>query len=401
MNWNRAFSERTQSMKRSAVRELLKLTAQPEMISFAGGLPAPELFPVEEIKAATATVWETRAASALQYGQTEGLAELRDWVAESHSRPGLSLGRENVLIVSGSQQGLDLIGRILLDEGDEVAVENPSYLAMFSAWRPSKPRFAPVPSDAAGMVVEELAARQDRAPKLLYINPDFQNPQGTTLGRERRKILAALARERGIAVAEDNPYTALRYEGDPLPSLLHLNASARADGGFGSEVIQLGSFSKVLAPGLRVGWVIAEETVIDKLVLAKQACDLHTCTLSQHVALEVARAGVLDRQIPRLCSAYRERRDAMLNALETCLAGTMTWTRPEGGMFLMARLPEGMDANEVLRQALRQKVAFVPGQDFHCDGRGQNTLRLNFSCAQPALIAEGIARLAKVIAQLS
>ncbi len=396
MDWNDKFSRQTQWMKRSAVRELLKLTARPEVISFAGGLPAPELFPVREIEAAAAEVWKRRPAAALQYGETEGVGELRDWIAARFSRADLTLRRENVLITSGSQQGLDLIGRILLNPHDRVVVENPSYLAMFSAWRPQQANFVPVASDADGMVIAAIAEISEPL-KMIYLNPDFQNPQGTTLSLARRVGLSAILKQKNIALIEDNPYADLRFEGSSLPSVFQLNAVANANGVIESQVIQLGSFSKILAPGLRLGWVIAEEAVIDKLTLAKQACDLHTSSLAQHIVLELARSGVIDRQIPHLQSAYRERRDAMVAALETFFPEGVSWTRPEGGMFLMVRLPKGADAEELLRRALKLNVAFVPGRDFHCNGLGQNTLRLNFSCAKPALISEGIGRLAKAL----
>lgn len=358
MNWANLFADRTRHMRRSAIRELLRCTRQPEMISFAGGLPAPEMFPLEEIHAAASRL----PASALQYGETEGVVELRDWVAERFKRP-----RENVLIVSGAQQGLDLLGRVLFNEGDPVEVENPTYLALLAAWRPLGVRFV----------------RQNG--KIAYTVPNYQNPQGTTLDLAQRRALV----ERGIGIVEDDPYRELRFEGEPLPTLLELDR--------GENVIHVSTFSKVLAPGLRVGWVIGPEAVIEKLVQAKQAVDLQTSTFNQMLILDLLRSGVWERQIPRLRSTYRERRDVMLAALEEHFPEGVTWTRPTGGMFLMVHLPADMNAAELLPACLAKNVAFVPGEEFHIDGMGKNTMRLNFSNAKPERIAEGIRRLAGVI----
>lgn len=396
MNWPARFAARTRRMKRTAVRELLKLTAQPEMISFAGGLPAPELFPIREVQAATKAVLGRVGPAALQYGETEGLAELRDWIADRFSRPGLRINRSHVAIVTGAQQALDLIGRIFLDEGDAVIVENPTYLAVLSAWRPLGIRFLAVPSDESGLRVEDLEPLLHRRPKLIYTIPNFQNPQGTTLCRDRRWRLAELAREHHIPFVEDDPYGELRFEGIPLPHVSEFNARQNAHGAWESEVIYVGTFSKVLMPGLRVGWVIAPEPVIEKIVQAKQAVDLHTSTLCQWITWELIRGGVLERQIPRLRQAYRERRDAMMSALKNYFPNKVTWTRPEGGMFLMASLPQELDANEVLKEAIAHKVVFVPGREFHLEG-GANTMRLNFSNSTPGRIAEGIKRLATVV----
>ena len=384
-------------MKRTAVRELLSLTAQPGMISFAGGLPAAELFPLEEIRRAAGTVISRAGKQALQYGETEGVSELRDWIAGRFSRPHFRLDRKNVLIVSGAQQALDLIGRVLLDEGDAVIVENPTYLALLSVWRPLGVRFLTVGSDAAGMRVEELEALFPQGPKLIYAVPNFQNPQGTTLAADRRQRLVDLLRDREIGLLEDDPYGELRYEGGSMPSLCELAAVNAAGGRMASPVIHAGTFSKVLAPGLRVGWVIAEEAVIERLVRAKQAADLQTGTLSQWLALELIRDGLLERHVPRLRNAYCERRDAMLAALEHHFPAGINWTRPEGGMFLMVTLPTDWNAGEVLVRALAQHVAFVPGADFHLEGAGGNTLRLNFSNATPELIREGVRRLGGVL----
>lgn len=401
MNWQPLFAERTGLMQRSAVRELLKVIVQPGMISFAGGIPASELLPVEETAKATAAVLQRHGAEALQYGETEGVSGLRDWIASSYSRAGFQIRRDNVMIVTGSQQALDLIGKIFLDPGDQVLVENPTYLAMLSAWRPLAPEFVAVPTDADGMCVDALPTLAKRNAKLIYLVPNFENPQGTTLSLTRRRQLIEWATGRTTTpddtgttiLIEDNPYGELRHSGEALPHLLELDALRRSDGELETCVIHLGSFSKTLAPGLRVGWVIAPTQVVDKLIQAKQAADLHTSTLCQHVILELIRNGVLERQLPRLREAYRLRRDTMLAAMAKHFPDGIKWTRPDGGMFLLVTLPEGVEANALLKRALVRKVAFVPGDDFHLDGSGRNTLRLNFSNARPDMIAEGVRRL--------
>jgi 2-aminoadipate transaminase len=399
MNWREQFAKRTRQMRRTAVRELLKVTARPDIISFAGGLPAAELFPVAEVKAAAGAVLDRLGGPCLQYSETEGLPALRDWVAGKFSHDHFQVRRENVLITAGAQQALDLVGRVLLNEGDRVVVENPTYLAALSAWRPLGVEFVPAPTDAGGLRMDSLGDCLARPPKMIYSMPNFQNPQGTTLAPERRTELARLLRAREVALVEDGAYTELRYDGQPSPHLLELDAEGGPPAGVGNHVILLGTFSKVLAPGLRVGWVIAAPEVIEKLVQAKQAADLHTGTLSQHIALELAGRGFLDQFLPLLRRNYRERRDAMLAALEEYFPPDTTWTRPDGGLFLLVTLPAGTDASALLPLALAEKVAFVPGEEFHLKGAGRNTMRLNFSNAHPAQIATGIERLGRIVAR--
>ena len=380
------------------MRELLKVASRPEMISFAGGLPAAELFPVARVKSALMAVLDGSGGQALQYSATEGLPELRDWLARKFSTGRLRVQRENVLITAGGQQALDLIGRILLEEGDRVIVENPTYLALLSAWRTAGAEFLPSPCDSDGMRVEEWKPLLKAKPKAVYCVPNFQNPRGTTLSLARRKRLVALVRAHSMAIVEDNPYGDLRYNGGALPNLLELDARNRGASGFDSRVIYTGTFSKVLMPGLRVGWVIAAPAVIEKLTQAKQAADLHTGTLSQHLALELVSRGFLEEFKPVLRRNYRRRRDAMLTALEKYFPGNATWTRPEGGMFLLVTLPKQINAGELLPAALERRVAFVPGEEFHLGGAGKNTLRLNFSNARPERIEGGIKKLAKLLA---
>lgn len=398
MNWNSRFAQRTQCMKRTAVRELLKITSRPEIISFAGGLPAAELFPVARVKEAVQKVLERKGAQSLQYSETEGLPALRDWIAAHLSRGQLKLRRENVLVTSGAQQALDLIGRVFLDSGDVVAVENPTYLALLSAWRPFGARFLAAPSDADGVDVDALGQILGaHRPKLTYLVPNFQNPQGTTLTAPRRAKLMELLREHDALVVEDNPYGDLRYSGETLPNLLEFDAAAPLTQGLQGRVIYTGTFSKVLMPGLRVGWVVAAPEVIEKLVQAKQAADLHSSTLCQHIALQLLEEGFLHNFVPLLQNAYRQRRDLMLAALEQHFTGKASWTRPDGGMFLLVTLPKEINTSALFSKALQLGVAYVPGEEFHLDGQGTNTMRLNFSNARPEQIPPGLTRLAQVI----
>jgi 2-aminoadipate transaminase len=391
MNWNCLFARRTGQMKRSAVRELLKVAARPGVISFAGGLPAAELFPMEQVREAADAVLKTRGGSALQYAPTEGVAELRGWIAEMHSNRDRKVAVENVAIVSGAQQALDLIGRVLLDEGDGVLVENPTYLALLSAWRQAEARFVSL-ADAYAENGAMFAGR--KRPKILYTIPNFQNPQGTTLSLEQRRQYLALAAEHGLVIVEDDPYRELRYEGEALPSLARLDGPV--DGAGGGHVIYVGSFSKNLVPGLRVGYVIGPGALVEKVVQAKQTADLHTSTFSQYLVYQLVTEGILSTHFPRLLNEYRQRRDAMLDALQRLFPKGTSWTKPEGGMFLTVTLPAGMNAQSVLADALAHNVAFVPGEEFHLQG-GQNTMRLNFTNPAPDRIKAGIKTLAEFL----
>ena len=394
MDWTERFAKRTTTMKKSAIRELLKVGNRPGMISFAGGLPAPELFPIAEVEAATQRVLREHGRKALQYGETEGLAALRDWLAEKFSTATVKLKRTNVLITTGAQQGLDLLGRVLLEDGDKVIVENPTYLTTLMAWRPWGVEFLAAPTDAEGMRVDELRPLLAQKPKVIYAQPNFQNPSGITLNMARRKKLVELARETGTPVIEDNPYGELWYDQEPLTSLFELEAQANAAGDLQSNIVYLGTFSKVLAPALRVGWSIADEALIDKMALAKQAADLQSSTFNQYIALEMVQRGL---DVAKLRTTYRERRDAMLEALKKHFPNGATWNRPAGGLFLWVTLPERIDAMALLPKAVEKNVTFVPGEDFHADHSGKNTIRLNFSNAGIDDIHAGIERLGGVI----
>jgi len=398
MNWDSLFAERTKQMKRSTVREILKLTSKPEVISFAGGLPAPELFPIERIRDATDTVLQERGQEAMQYSTTEGMPELRELIARRLSAGSLKISPNNILITSGSQQAIDMIARIFLDEGDSVIVENPTYVGMMTSWRPFYLNFLAVPTDNDGLIVDELEPLLAQNPKIMYSIPTFQNPMGTTLTRERRTKLAQLLTKYNVPFVEDNPYGELRYSGDPVPSVLEMEAAARGSTTVDGSVIYTGTFSKVLTPGLRIAWVVAHEAVIDKLVQVKQATDLHTSTFNQFVSYEVARDDeFLAEHVKMLRNVYRQRRDLMLQTMEENFPQEVTWTKPEGGLFLMVTMPEHLNARDVLKEALAQNVAFVPCDDFFIGDAGHNTFRLNFSNSRPERIVEGIQRLGAVL----
>jgi 2-aminoadipate transaminase len=393
IDWSQRFARRARQMKPSALRELLKLTSRPGMISFAGGLPASELFPLDRVAAAVQAVLRRVGGRALQYGETEGVPELREWIARHYSNATLRLRTENVLITTGAQQALDLTGRVLLDDGDRVIVENPTYMAALLAWQPCGAAFVPIGADASGMKVDELGPLLKEQPKMVYLIPNFQNPTGVTMTRERRQLLIDMAQGRDVALFEDNPYADLRYEGESSRSLLELDFPPD-DGG---HVIQAGTFSKTLMPGLRVGWVIGPRQLIERMGRAKQAMDLHTSTFNQYIALELLNSGYLEEFIPALQRVYRERRDSMLEALQKHFPLGSRWTRPEGGMFIFVTLPKDISAGGLLARAVERNVAFVPGEEFHLDGTGQNTMRLNFTKASVPDIVAGISRLAEVI----
>ena len=404
--WSHRFSQRAKGATSSMVRELLKLTEQPDIISFGGGLPAPEVFPVKEFQAACQRVLEEKGPASLQYGPTEGYLPLREMIARHASRYGIKARPENVLITSGSQQALDLIGKLLINPGDRILVEAPTYLGAIQAFGMYHADYVSVPMDDDGLQTDELEAALRAGPKFMYVLPNFHNPAGVTLALERRRALVALADKYGVPIVEDDPYGQLRYEGKHLPSLLVLDREThgtRGDNGFSlGNVIYLSTFSKTLAPGLRLGWVVAPADVIAKLVQLKQGTDLHTSSFNQIVAYEVARGGFLDRHIRHIRQVYRERRDVMLAALKQHLPPEVTWTHPHGGLFLWARLPHGLNAVKVLEAAIQQKVAFVPGSAFFAPGTAEpaeaaSYLRLNFSNADPDSLREGIRRLGAVV----
>ncbi|MGB8647942.1 MAG: PLP-dependent aminotransferase family protein [Anaerolineae bacterium] len=399
--WDHRYAQRTQRMASSAIRELLKLTEQPGIISFAGGLPAPEVFPIQQVQEATERVLREHGAQALQYGATEGFQPLREMIARHTARFGLEITPDNILITSGSQQALDLLGKIFINRGDRILVESPTYLGALQAWNAYGAEYVPVASDDNGMIVDALEEALRTGPKFIYCLPNFQNPTGVTLALERRRKLVELADRHGVPVIEDDPYGQLRFEGEHLPPLVVIDGCGRDTGDFcyRGNIIYLSTFSKVLAPGLRLAWVVAPPEVIRKLVQAKQGADLHTSTFTQMIAYEVARGGFIDQHVHLIRSVYRERRDIMLTSMGEHFPTNVHWTRPQGGLFLWSTLPQEMDAREVLRAAVQEKVAFVPGGPFFPCGGGLNTMRLNFSNATPDQIREGIIRLGRVLTE--
>jgi 2-aminoadipate transaminase len=383
------FSARAQKLTSSAIREILKVTERPEVISFAGGLPSPDTFPIQELKAATDRVFAQAPTAALQYGPTEGFILLREWIAQRHSTPSMQIDPANVLVTTGSQQALDLLGKVLIDPGSRVLVETPTYLGALQAFSLSEPQFVSIPSDEHGPVPAAIDAELARDARFMYCLPNFQNPTGRRIPLERRRELMDVARSAGLLILEDDPYGALSYSGDALPSLLSID---------GEHVVHMGSFSKVLAPGLRVGYLIAPAPLHRKLVQAKQAADLHTPSFTQRIVHETVKDGFLDRHIPVIRSLYRERCAAMLAALSEHFPVEVSWNRPEGGMFIWVKLPSGMNSITLLEKAIERNVAFVPGAPFFASNPEANTLRLSFVTVPPEKIGRGIEILGHLIA---
>ncbi len=385
-------AHRARRTSASAIREILKITEDPHVISFAGGLPAAELFPLDEVREATDRVLREQGSAALQYSTTEGYRPLREWIA---ARDGIA--SDNVQIVTGSQQGLDLLARVLIDEGDVVVVETPTYLGALQAFTAFGPRYVQVPTDEHGIDVDALDVILAEHPaKLLYTVPNFQNPTGRTMSLERRRRLVEVTARHGVLVIEDDPYGEIRFSGETLPSLYSL-ALDQADGDPDRcNVVYAGSFSKTLAPGLRDGWLQAPETVMRKVIEAKQAADLHTPTLNQMIIADLV-DDVLPRQIVRIRSVYGERAAHMVGAIERLLPADVRHTTPEGGMFLWLTLPDHIDTTAMLPEAVARHVAYVPGPPFYALGGGAHTMRLSFSSADASRIDLGLAALGETI----
>lgn len=399
MDWQQVFASRIARMKASEIRELLKLLDQPDIISFAGGIPDPALFPHTAFQDAFSNIFAGSGhREALQYSVSEGYAPLREWIAGEMAKLGVPCGKQNILITSGSQQALDYLGKLLLSPNDTALVGWPTYLGAlgaFNAYEPHFDRLKPGSNRPAQDYADTAAAKGGRV-KFAYMSVDFANPTGETLGRQAREAMIDLGDALDIAVIEDAAYQSLRYDGDPIPPILALEI-ARKGSIDECRTIYCGSFSKSLSPGLRVGWVCAAAPVIDQLVLIKQAADLHSSTINQMAIAEVAKT-IFDSHVAKLRDTYQARRDAMLAALEKYMPSSVTWTRPEGGMFIWLTLPADTDGADLLVQSLKsQRVAFVPGSAFHADGTGRNTIRLSFSLSDPATIDTGIARLATLL----
>jgi 2-aminoadipate transaminase len=382
-------ARRAAKMNPSVIREILKLTERPGVISFAGGLPAPETFPVEAMREACGRVLADAPQAALQYAASEGFAPLREWVAADLGRHGLRVDAAQVLITTGSQQGLDLVAKVLLDAGSTVLVESPTYLGALQAFTPMEPLAASVASDDAGPDPDAMAeAARGTDARFFYLLPNFQNPTGRSIASARRQALVERAAALGLPLVEDNPYGELWFDAPPPPGL----AARNPDG-----VIYLGSFSKVLAPGLRLGYVVAPQAIGAKLLQAKQAADLHTPGFNQRVVHEVIRDGFLDRHVPTIRARYQAQRDAMLAALARHMPGGVHWNRPAGGMFLWVDLPPALDATALLPSAVERGVAYVPGAPFYASAPQRHTLRLSYVTASAAQIESGIAALADVV----
>lgn len=382
-------------MKKSILRELLALTNKPGIISFAGGLPMSSCFPVEEIKDIVSTVLDREAQVVLQYGETEGYTPLREEIVKWMNRNGHSLSTDNVLITVASQQAIDLTMKIFIDPSDPVFVELPSYTGGLQSLATYGAHFVGVPIDEEGIRTDVLEQRlrdfvkEGEHYKLCYVVPDFQNPSGVTMSMERRKRLLELSQIYNILIVEDSPYKELRFEGDAVPSLYQLDTTG--------NVVSLHTFSKIFVPGLRVGWVVANPEIIRKLAVAKQSVDLCTPPFTQSVVAEFLRRGRIDGYIENIKNLYRVKRDAMLSALERYMPEEVTWTRPQGGLFLWVTLPDYIDTETMFYEAIEKNVAYVIGAAFHYDGSGKNNMRLNFSYPSEEEIDEGIKRLAETV----
>lgn len=386
------FSSRMGELTGSEIRELLKLTQQPDIISFAGGLPAPELFPVEAMKEAADAVMEERGREALQYSTTEGYLPLREFIAKRmKEKNNITTSPDNILITSGSQQGLDFSGRVFLDKDDVVLLESPSYLGAINAFKCNQPRFIEVPTDNDGMIMEELEKileKEDRV-KMIYVIPDFQNPSGRTWSLERRKKFMEIINKYEIPTVEDNPYGELRFDGEALPALKSMDEKGL--------VIFLGSFSKILAPGYRLGWTCASDEILEKYNFMAQAASLQASTIGQMETVKFLEMNSLDEHVEKIKTVYKKRRDLMLDTMKAEFPEEVKYTYPTGGLFTWVELPEYIDAAEMAKECIAEKVAYVPGGSFFPNGGNKNTFRMNYSCMTEDKIVEGVKRIAKVI----
>ena len=390
---NSIFSDRMSSVPQSFIREILKVAVNPSIISFAGGLPNPDLFPVEDIKCSTQKVLEQYGVDALQYSSTEGFEPLREFIAKRYKeKQGLDIPVKNILITTGSQQGLDLMGKVLINENDDLVIEEPGYLGAIQAFSVYRAKFRPVPVDETGMDCDALQkVISDHNPKLMYTVPNFQNPSGITYTEENRKAVADIIRGTRTFVIEDNPYGDLRFEGEEKTSFAGL---------IPDNTILLGSFSKTIVPAFRLGWIVAPDHIMEKLVIAKQAADLHSNYFAQRVIYQYLCDYDLDEHIDKIIALYRSQKQAMMTSIEKHFPEDVKYTNPEGGMFLWASLPNNLSAMKLFDAAIEDKVAFVPGDPFYVDNQTTNAFRLNYTSADEATIDDGIQRLAHAIKQI-
>ena len=381
-------AQHVRDLEASIIREILKLTSQPGVISFAGGLPAPELFPLKDLARIATEVIEKYGASCLQYSLSQGVLPLREVIALRASKAGTPTKAENILITCGSQQGIELLARVFIEPGDYILCENPTYVGALQAFQYYRARYATVEMDGDGMLVDQVEEKFKKfKPKMIYTVSNFQNPTGITMSLERRKVLLELGAKYGVPIIDDNPYSEIRFAGQPVPTLKSLG---------GDEVIVLKTFSKTLTPGLRIGWMNAPVSTIRQFEKVKQCTDLHTSTFGQYLIDEYLTQGLLEPQIERIRKDYLVKRDTMLKAMKQSFPAGVTWTEPEGGLFLWVTLPKHMSARALLDKAIQQKVAYVYGEPFYPNGGGENTLRMNFSNASLEGIVEGVNRLAKL-----
>lgn len=387
------FAERIQGVPRSFIREILKASLNPEVISFAGGLPNPAFFPVKQIEEATTAVFNRDGASVLQYSNSEGELELREFISRRYKeKKGLDIPAENIIITNGSQQGIDLLAKVFLNPGDSVLIEEPGYLGAIQSLTLFQPKFRPVPVGERGMDIEALEkSSESGTAKMLYMVPSFQNPSGITYTNENRREVAAVAEKNNFILIEDDPYGELRFTGEHADS-------------FGKylpeQTVLLGSFSKVVAPGLRLGWLAAPTWVHEKLLIAKQAADLHTSSFTQKIILEFLQSHDLDQHIAKITEMYGNQCRAMVDAIGRYFPSEITITKPEGGMFLWGQLPEGKNSMELFEKAVLQKVVFVPGDPFYTTTGSWNSFRMNYSCVDSATIEEGVKRMSRAIEEI-
>ncbi|MFA5712775.1 MAG: PLP-dependent aminotransferase family protein [Bacteroidales bacterium] len=390
-NIQEILSDNAKSMRRSAIRDLLSIANRPEIISFAGGFPNPATFPVEDLKVIMQEVLEVESTSALQYGPTEGNPKLREILAQRYREQGLDITKDNVLITTSSQQAIDLTTKIFINPGDTIVCGLPSYLGALQAFWSYRAQPVGVKKDEELDAVLSALVQSGRKPKFIYAIPDFQNPSGVTMNIEQRKMMLEVAEKWDMLILEDSPYREIRFEGEDQPLLYSMN---------NERVMLLGTLSKTVLPGFRIGWIIAPTPIIDRLVVAKQSMDLCTPVFDQAVTARYFEKGLFEKNLEKTIELYRHKRDHMLSCFERYMPKGVSWTRPEGGLFLFVTLPKELDATELFHKALKEDVAFVIGEAFHCDGSGKNTLRINFSYMDDGPIEEGVKRLAKAIEQM-
>jgi 2-aminoadipate transaminase len=389
---NPLFADRIIDVPKSFIREMLKITSDPTIISFAGGLPKRDLFPAQELAAATDEVFKVYGRDVFQYSSSEGYQALREYIANNYRKKDLQVSAKNVLITSGSQQGLDLLGKVFLNDGDGVIIEEPGYLGAIQAFSLYRPSFSPVSVSEEGMDIEQLQATlTEREHKLLYAVPNFQNPSGISYSVKNREEVAKLVKEKELFIVEDDPYGELRFSGTAKPSFKAY---------LPEQTILLGSFSKIVVPGFRIGWVVAPDTIYEKLLIAKQASDLHTCHFTQYIIYQYLQKNSIESHLEKVSQTYGDQCQCMMESIDAYFPDNVKYTKPEGGMFLWVTLPKGISAMDLFDIAVKEKVAFVPGDPFYVNRKRSNTLRLNFSSVDNDTIKTGIQRLGKVIARL-